>query len=124
MYFLKKFIRFYLFYNRFNFFFNSRFIIYKNLKNNIFLKKRKIFLKNGYVYYLYKTIRRLNIKNRNLKKIFIIIHTIIYELSADCVSNNAGVDIENNIKNLNLSDLKIVLKKNMFGNRAYNVYNK
>ena len=111
MYFLKKFIGFYLFYNRFNFFFNSRFIIYKNLKNNIFLKKRKIFLKNGYVYYLYKTIRRLNIKNRNLKKIFIIIHTIIYELSADCVSNNAGVDIENNIKNLNLSDLKIVLKK-------------
>jgi hypothetical protein len=113
MYFLKRLIRFYLFYNRFNFFFNSRFIIFKNLKKNFFFKKRKIFLYNDYIFYLYKRISYFNIKNRNLKKIYIIIHTIIYELSADCVSNNAGIDIENNIKDLNLLDLKIILKKTL-----------
>jgi hypothetical protein len=96
-------------YNKILYFFSSKFIIHENLLKNIY-KKKKIYENGGYLYFLYKKLRHANIKDRILKKIFIILYTIIYELSSDCCINNVGIEIESNIKNLKIDKLIDLLK--------------
>jgi hypothetical protein len=106
---LKKLIKKIL-YNKLIYFFSSNYIIYQNITKNFFYKKKSLYKRNGYFYFLFKKLREHNIKNRILKKIFIASHTIIHELSSDCSLNLITIDIDTNIKNLNLKDLIPIFK--------------
>ena len=64
-------------YNDLTHFYGSRYITYKNIKKSFF-KKKQIYKKKDYIYFLFKKLYKFNIKERLLKKIFISIYTIIY----------------------------------------------
>jgi len=99
-------------YNDLTHFYSSKYITYKNLRNKFFIKK-KIFEKEDYVYFLYKQLNKFNIKKRILRKIFIYIYTIIYELSADCSFRNIEISIENKVKKLSIGSLNEILKRTL-----------
>ena len=50
-------------YNNFTHYYNSNYIVYENLLNGRF-KKKKIFSKKDYLYFLYKQIHNFHLKNR------------------------------------------------------------
>ena len=86
---IKKFTKKIL-YNKTTHFYDQKYITYENI-NNKFYRKKKIFNKNDYLYFLIKKTREHNIKDRLLKKIFITIYTIVYELSAECSHKNIDI---------------------------------
>ncbi len=108
---IKK-IRSNILFNNLTHFYLDRYITYKNI-NNKFFKKKKIFKKGDYIYYLYKELHKYNIKDRLLKKIFIQLHIIIHELSADCAQRKISINIENYITKLNLKILIKILKETL-----------
>ena len=91
-------------YNKLAHFYDEKYITYKNIENKFYLKK-KIFSKNDYIHFLIKKTRDHNIKDKLLKKIFILIYTIVYELSAECSHKKIDILIENKINNLKLKKL-------------------
>jgi hypothetical protein len=93
-------------YNEVTHFYNQKYITYKNIKNDFYIKK-KIFNKNDYLHFLLKKTRENNIKDKFLKKIFIFIYTIVHELSAECSHKKYGILIENKINNLEIKRLNI-----------------
>jgi len=99
-------------YNDLTHFYGSRYITYKNIKKSFF-KKKKIYKKNEYIYFLLRKLYQFNIKERLLKKIFISIYTIIHELSADCSIKKIEVSIENKVKKINLGLLNNIFKQTL-----------
>jgi hypothetical protein len=93
-------------------FYNQKYITYKNIKNDFYIKK-KIFNKNDYLHFLLKKTRENNIKDKLLKKIFIFIYTIVHELSAECSHKKYGILIENKINNLEIKRLTKIFKKTL-----------
>lgn len=108
---IKKFTKKIL-YNEVTHFYNQKYITYKNIKNK-FYKKKKIFTKNDYLHFLLQKTRENNIKDKLLKKIFILIYTIVHELSAECSHKKIGILIENKINNLELKRLTKIFKKTL-----------
>jgi hypothetical protein len=108
---IKKFTKKIL-YNEVTHFYNQKYITYKNIKNK-FYKKKKIFTKNDYLHFLLQKTRENNIKDKLLKKIFILIYTIVHELSAECSHKKIGILIENKINNLELKKLTKIFKKTL-----------
>ena len=100
-------------YNKLTYFFSSDYIIYQNIKKNFIYKKKIIYKRNGYLYFLYKKLREYKIKDRLLKKAFISSYTIIHELSSDCCINLIAIDIDTNIKSLNLKSLIPIYKNTL-----------
>ena len=99
-------------YNDLTHFYGSRYITYKNIKKSFF-KKKQIYKKNDYIYFLFKKLYKFNIKERLLKKIFISIYTIIYELSADCSIKKIEICIENQVNKVNLKILHYIFHKTL-----------
>ena len=106
---LKKLIKKIL-YNKLIYFFSSDYIIYQNITKNFLYKKKSLYKRNGYFYFLFQKLREYHIKDRVLKRVFIASHVIIHELSSDCCLNLIAIDIDTNIKNLNLKDLIPIFK--------------
>jgi hypothetical protein len=96
--------------NKLIYFFFSDYIIYQNIKKNFLYKKKSLYERNNYFYFLFKKLREHQIKDRILKKVFIASHTIIHELSSDCCINLIGIEIDTNVNNLNLKDLIPIFK--------------
>jgi hypothetical protein len=100
-------------YNKLTYFFSSDYIIYQNINKNFLYKKKIVYKQNGYLYFLYKKLREYKIKDRLLKKAFISSYTIIHELSSDCCINLIAIDIDTNIKSLNLKSLIPIYKNTL-----------
>jgi len=99
-------------YNKLVHFYDEKYITYKNIENKFYLKK-KIFSKSDYIHFLIKKIRDHNIKDKLLKKIFILIYTIVYELSAECSHKKIDILIENKINNLKLKKLTKIFQTSL-----------
>lgn len=65
------------------------------------------------MHFLLQKTRENNIKDKLLKKIFILIYTIVHELSAECSHKKIGILIENKINNLELKRLTKIFKKTL-----------
>ena len=99
-------------YNKYHHFYKSNYIVYENLLRNRY-KKKKIFSKKDYLYFLYKNINNFNLRSRFIKKAYILSYTIIQELSADCSHRKIGIEIENKIKNFDLKNLITIFQKTL-----------
>jgi capsular polysaccharide biosynthesis protein len=110
-----------IFYNRILFFFSSRYIIFENLNKNFLYKKKILYRRGGYLYFLFKKIKEFKIKDKIQKKIYISLYTIIHELSSDCCINLLGINIESNISDLNLKKLIPILKNTLPQGISYKI---
>lgn len=90
---LKKLIS-YIKFNSFRYYYSDKYILTKNLKKNSFNKKKKIFYKFDYIFFLYlKLNKKKFLRLRLEKKIFIYLVTLIHELSASCSREKIGIKI-------------------------------
>ena len=99
-------------YNHLTHFYGVRYITYKNIKKSFF-KKKKIYKKEDYIYFLFKKLHEYNVEDRLLKKIFISVYTIIYELSADCSIKKIEICVENKVRKINLTILKDIFEETL-----------
>lgn len=81
-------------FNSFRYHYSNKYIITKNLKQTLLCRKKNLFNKFDYIFFLYSRIKKKSFLSLRLeKKIFIYLVTLVHELSASCSRENIGIKI-------------------------------